>query len=118
MNAQCGRMFPVAKLTGIVQAVCDLGAMIGFARVSKSGFTRTFVGDLAVLLTNTGPRRVQMLLAIAPQYHELPFLKELRRAVFSALEIPESETWSMKVCPSCVIDYESEPAEGYIELKS
>ena len=117
MNAQRGQAFPVAKLTGIVQGVCESGAVIGFARVSKSGFTRTFVGDLSVVFMDAGPRRVQML-AIAPQYHELPFLEELRRAVFSALSIHDGETWSLKVCPCCVVDYESEPAEGYFELKS
>lgn len=118
MNAQHGKTFAVAKLTGIVQSVCDSGAVIGFARVSKSGFTRTFVGDLVVLLTDAGPRRVQMLLAIAPQYHEFPFLEELRDAVFSALGIPAAETWTLKVCAACTIEYESEPSEGYFELKS
>jgi hypothetical protein len=118
MKARRGQTFPVAKLTGIVQAACASGALIGFARVSKSGFTRTFVGDLAVVFAETAPRRVQMLLAIAPQYHELPFLQELRGAVFSALAIPDEETWSLKVCPSCVLDCDSAPAKGYLELKS
>ena len=118
MKAQRGQTFPVAKLTGIVQAACASGALISFARVSKSGCTRTFVGDLAVVFADAGARRVQMLLAIAPQYHELPFLEELHDAMFSALAIPDEETWSLKVCPSCVFDYDSEPAEGYLELKS
>jgi hypothetical protein len=102
MNAQRGQTFPVAKLTGIVESVCGSAVVIEFALVSKSGFTRTFVGELAVLFSRSGPRRVQMLLAIAPQYHELSFLEGLRGAVFAALEIPEAETWSLKVCPSCV----------------
>jgi len=118
MNVQPNEMFQVGALTGIVRAAVGSGAVIELALVSESGFTRTIVGDLFVLRVDEEPRRVQMLLAISPRYHNFPFLDELRREIFSLLSIPQTETWSLKVSPACVIDFESDPAEGYFELKS
>ena len=118
MNARDEQTFPVGKLTGIVESICPSGAVVGFARVSHFGHTRTFVGDLTVQWPCSGPRRVHMLLAIPPQYHDREFLEDLRAAVFSAFQIPEEETWSLVVCPPSVIEFQSEPGEGYCEFTS
>ena len=60
--------------------------------------------------------REKMLLAIAAQYHGFEFLEQIRQAVFSTLELPDSETWTLRVCPQCVADYQSQPAEGHFGL--
>jgi hypothetical protein len=118
MKARAGQTFQVAKLTGIVKSASAEGAVIGFALVSKSGFTRTFVGDMTVLFTRGDSRRVQMLLAIAPRYHDVEFLKDLRSTVFSALGISDEETWALNISPSVVIGIDSKPSDGWIELTS
>lgn len=119
MKARAGQTFQIRQLTGTVESVCSEGAVIGFALVSKSGHSQAVFGDMAVLLTQGGRRRVQMKLAIAPRFHEFEFISELRSAVFAALEIPDDETWALRISPSAVIEMLSKPPDdGYMELFS
>lgn len=118
MRAIVGQTFSVAKLTGIVDSVSLSGVVIEFARVSASGFTRTGVGELSVVYPCGGSRRVQMMLAIRPEYQQFEFLNELRVSVFSALEIAQEETWIMRICPPCFAEISSQPEDGYIQSSS
>lgn len=117
MNAEFGQWFPAGKLTGFVRSVCASGVLIRLARVSKSGSIQAFVGDLALLFRCFGSD-VQMQLAIEPQYHKPKFLENLRAAVFSALDIPATTNWTLKVAPPVVIDLESDPSEEFAESTS
>jgi hypothetical protein len=118
MQPTVGQTFPVLTFTGIVEAVSDSGALIDFARVSKSGFTRTGVGHLHILFPYLGPWRVVMTLAMPPEYHQPDTIDEIRRAAFSALGISHDETWTVRVCPPCTAEMSSEPSEGFIVLSA
>lgn len=122
MDAVVGQAFPVAKLTGFVEATCPSGAAITFARVSASGSTRTGVGEMTVLFppARDGWRRrqVHMQLSIKIEYHQSEFLSEIRRAVFSALGIKEDATWLLSVSPQSVIEVSSDPPSDVIGFTS
>jgi hypothetical protein len=118
MQPVVGDTFPVGKLTGFVESVCPSGAVIAFARVSSSGFTRTGVGDLTVMFPCNGRRRVRMQLALPLEFHRIEFLEELRTAVFATLKIANEESWLMIVSPRSVIEYISDPPEGACEFIS
>jgi hypothetical protein len=118
MESPIGLTFPVLTFTGIVEAASPSGALIDLARVSKSGSTRTGVGHLQIQFPCSGPWRVVMTLAIPPEYHQPDAIQEIRRAAFSALEIPHGETWTVRVCPPSRVEMSSEPSEGYIILYS
>ena len=118
MQAMLDQTFPVLKLTGIVEAVSDSGALIGLARVSKSGHTRTFVGHLHIQFPCSGPSRTVMTLALPLEYHLPATMDEIRRTAFSALGIPHGETWTIRACPPCQCDFSSELSEGYGEFTS
>jgi hypothetical protein len=118
MQPTVGQTFPVLTFTGIVEAASGSGALIDFARVSKSGSARTGLGHLHIQFPCLGPCRVVMTLAIPPEYHQPATIEEIRRAAFSALGISHNETWTVRVCPPCTAEMSSEPSEDYIMLSS
>jgi hypothetical protein len=118
MQSTVGQTFSVLRFTGIVDAVSSPGALIDFAHVSKSGFSRTGVGHLHIQFPCLGPWSVVMTLAIPPEYHQPDTIDEIRRAAFSALGISHDETWTVRVCPPCRAEMSSEPTDGFIVLSS
>lgn len=115
MQAVVGSTFSVGKLTGFVECIGPAAAVVAFARVSSSGFTRTGVGDLTVVSSCQGIRPVRIQLAIATEYHRFEFLEELRTAVFAALGIPEENNWLMIVSPRSVIEFRSDSPQEACE---
>jgi hypothetical protein len=72
MQPTVGQTFAVLTFTGIVEAVSSSGVLIGFARVSKSGFTRTGVGHLHIQFPCLGPWRVTVTGSVADASDGLP----------------------------------------------
>lgn len=116
MQAILNSEFPASTLTGIIEAASASGAGIAFVLKSHSGFSRTHKGYMAVIYPGGGPRLVDMLLAIHPDYHSTDILETIRVAVFAALAIPQDATWRLNVSSRCTIEFQSEYIEdGHYE---
>jgi hypothetical protein len=118
MKITVGAKFSVLKFTGIVEFVGESSDLIRFARISSSGFTRSGIGDLSIQFPCEGTWRVCMLLAIPAEFHDPHVAEQIRLAVFSALEIPNTESWQLLISPAPVAEIFSKPVEGVIMLTS
>jgi len=110
--------FSTSTLTGIIESASASGAGIAFFLKSHSGFTRTGKGYMSVIYPGGGPRLVDMLLAIHPEYQTDEILEAMRVAVFTALAIPHDATWRLQVSPRCTLHLESDQIEdGHYEKR-